>query len=103
MVSSRRQQNVDETVLQLKQEGLTVAGCVCHVGNPEHIKRLIEVSFIVHFSQISGPRLSQALNAVCSVISQPQSAIIEPPSFGLHGAVSVSVDRFRELMALTIK
>ena len=43
MVSSRRQQNVDEAVAQLKAEGLAVAGCVCHVGNPEHIKRLVEV------------------------------------------------------------
>jgi len=43
MVSSRRQMNVDEAVAQLKSEGLEVAGCVCHVGNPEHIKRLVEV------------------------------------------------------------
>ena len=45
MVSSRRQQNVDETVAQLRREGFAVAGCVCHVGNPEHIKALVEVSY----------------------------------------------------------
>ena len=43
VVSSRRQQNVDETVAALKAQGLDVVGCVCHVGNPEHIKRLVKV------------------------------------------------------------
>ena len=39
------------------------------------------------------------MNAVCIVISQPQSEIIEPPGFGSHGAVGVSVDRFCGPMA----
>ncbi len=43
VVSSRRQQNVDETVAALKAEGLDVVGCVCHVGNLDHIKRLVKV------------------------------------------------------------
>ena len=43
MLSSRRQQNVDKVVEQLRAEGLAVAGCVCHVGNPEHIARLVQV------------------------------------------------------------
>ena len=43
VVSSRRQQNVDETVAALKAEGLDVVGCVCHVGNLDHIKRLAKV------------------------------------------------------------
>ena len=43
VVSSRRQQNVDETVAALKAEGLDVVGCVCHVGNVEHIKSLVQV------------------------------------------------------------
>lgn len=43
VVSSRRQQNVDETVAALRAEGLDVVGCVCHVGNLDHIKRLVKV------------------------------------------------------------
>ena len=44
MVSSRKQENVDRAVEQLRSEpgNLTVEGVVCHVGNPEHRKRLVE-------------------------------------------------------------
>ena len=43
MVSSRKQQNVDKAVQQLREEdGNTVGGVVCHVGKAEHRKRLIE-------------------------------------------------------------
>lgn len=42
MLSSRKQTNVDKAVRQLKAENLDVAGVVCHVGNPEHRKQLIE-------------------------------------------------------------
>ena len=44
MVSSRNQENVDRAVEQLRSEpgNLTVEGVVCHVGKPEHRKRLIE-------------------------------------------------------------
>lgn len=38
VVSSRRQQNVEETVQQLRAEGLQVAGIACHVGDGAAIK-----------------------------------------------------------------
>lgn len=38
----RRQQNVDETVQELRGKGLEVKGMVCHVGNTEHRKALIQ-------------------------------------------------------------
>ncbi|XP_064598699.1 dehydrogenase/reductase SDR family member 4-like isoform X2 [Liolophura sinensis] len=41
MVSSRKQQNVDETVRQLKGEELEVEGIVCHVGKTEDRSKLI--------------------------------------------------------------
>ncbi len=47
VISSRRQHNVDETVAALKAEGLDVVGCVCHAGNPDHIKRLVKVRAIL--------------------------------------------------------
>jgi hypothetical protein len=37
VVSSRKQQKVDETVEQLRAEGYDVAGTACHVG---HIAQL---------------------------------------------------------------
>lgn len=42
MVSSRKQDNVDKTVSQLKSENLDVAGLVCHVGKAEDRTKLIE-------------------------------------------------------------
>ena len=42
MVSSRKQNNVDRAVAMLRDEGLDVAGMVCHVGNSEHRERLIQ-------------------------------------------------------------
>ena len=44
MVSSRKQENVDRTVKQLRSEpgNLTVEGVVCHVGKPDHRKRVVE-------------------------------------------------------------
>ena len=42
VVSSRKQQNVDEVVSQLKAEGLDVAGTACHVGDKAALKRLVK-------------------------------------------------------------
>lgn len=42
VVSSRKQQNVEETVQQLRAEGLQVAGIACHVGDGAAIKRLVQ-------------------------------------------------------------
>lgn len=40
-ISSRKQENVDQTITQLRSEGLEVSGCVCHVGSDEHRQRLV--------------------------------------------------------------
>ncbi|XP_053324396.1 dehydrogenase/reductase SDR family member 4-like [Spea bombifrons] len=44
MLSSRKQQNVDRAVQELKEEGLDVEGTVCHVGKGEDRERLIETA-----------------------------------------------------------
>lgn len=41
VVSSRRQQNVEEVVRQLRSEGLQVAGTACHVGDPAQLQALV--------------------------------------------------------------
>eukprot|EP00873_Tetraselmis_striata_P046608 jgi/Tetstr1/466872/TSEL_011329.t1 len=41
MLSSRKQQNVDAAVAELRKEGLDVRGCVCHVSNSEHRQALV--------------------------------------------------------------
>ena len=42
MVSSRRQQNVQQAVEKLKEENIDVAGVVCHVGKQEDRTQLIK-------------------------------------------------------------
>ena len=41
VVSSRKQENVDRTVVTLQGEGLSVTGTVCHVGKAEDRERLV--------------------------------------------------------------
>ncbi|GLI69172.1 hypothetical protein VaNZ11_013741 [Volvox africanus] len=41
-ICSRKQSNVDETVAKLRNRGLEVSGCACHVGSAEQRKRLVE-------------------------------------------------------------
>ncbi|XP_072869019.1 dehydrogenase/reductase SDR family member 4-like isoform X3 [Chlorocebus sabaeus] len=41
VVSSRKQQNVDQAVATLQGEGLSVTGTVCHVGKAEDRERLV--------------------------------------------------------------
>ena len=42
MISSRRQQNVQQAVEKLKEENCNVAGVVCHVGKQEDRTQLIQ-------------------------------------------------------------
>lgn len=42
VISSRKQDKVDEAVKALKKDNLSVSGMVCHVTNPAHRKQLIE-------------------------------------------------------------
>ncbi|XP_034354502.1 dehydrogenase/reductase SDR family member 2, mitochondrial-like isoform X1 [Arvicanthis niloticus] len=41
VISSRKQENVDEAVAMLKEEGLSVTGTVCHVGKAEDRQHLV--------------------------------------------------------------
>lgn len=41
LLSSRKQQNVDKAVQELKKEGLDVEGTVCHVGKNEDRVQLV--------------------------------------------------------------
>lgn len=42
MVSSRREQNVQQAVKKLKEENINVAGTVCHVGKQQDRTQLIQ-------------------------------------------------------------
>ncbi|XP_055218318.2 dehydrogenase/reductase SDR family member 4 isoform X3 [Gorilla gorilla gorilla] len=48
VVSSRKQQNVDQAVATLQREGLSVTGTVCHVGKAEDRERLVATAVKLH-------------------------------------------------------
>ncbi|EAW66124.1 hCG2045881 [Homo sapiens] len=48
VVSSRKQQNVDQAVATLQGEGLSVTGTVCHVGKAEDRERLVAMAVKLH-------------------------------------------------------
>ena len=56
MVSSRKQDNIDEAVASLRREvGNTVCGTVCHVGKEEDRKQLIEeVCYCIYLNSSHG-------------------------------------------------
>ncbi|NP_001180564.1 dehydrogenase/reductase SDR family member 4-like 2 isoform 2 [Homo sapiens] len=48
VVSSRKQQNVDQAVATLQGEGLSVTGTVCHVGKAEDRERLVAMTLDIN-------------------------------------------------------
>ncbi|XP_055218317.2 dehydrogenase/reductase SDR family member 4 isoform X2 [Gorilla gorilla gorilla] len=48
VVSSRKQQNVDQAVATLQREGLSVTGTVCHVGKAEDRERLVATTLDIN-------------------------------------------------------
>ncbi|XP_078522467.1 dehydrogenase/reductase SDR family member 4-like isoform X1 [Lissotriton helveticus] len=44
VVSSRKQENVDRAIQELKSENLSVSGTVCSVANKDHRKNLVELA-----------------------------------------------------------
>ncbi|XP_042542400.1 dehydrogenase/reductase SDR family member 2, mitochondrial-like [Dipodomys spectabilis] len=44
VISSRKQQNVDQAVAMLKEEGLSVTGTVCHVGKAKDREHLVAMA-----------------------------------------------------------
>lgn len=43
IISSRKENNVENAVKNLRSEGITVEGVVCHVGNADQRKKLFDI------------------------------------------------------------
>eukprot|EP00887_Chlorella_sp_A99_P006257 scaffold3.g6257.t1 len=52
VISSRRQQNVDEAAAALRAEGLDVAGTACHVGDTAQLQRLVDFTLATYGGRI---------------------------------------------------
>lgn len=44
VISSRKEDNVKKAIAQLRGDGISVEGMVCHVGNLEHRKKIFELA-----------------------------------------------------------
>lgn len=84
--SCRRQRNVDETVDALRSKGLEVKGMVCHVGNTEHRKALIQRAVQVQHSCLV-PYVSDQL-ALWSSLPSLYSSVCCPAALVLAGRES---------------
>ena len=94
MVSSRKQENVDRAVKQLRSEpgNLTVEGVVCHVGKPEHRKRLIqEVDGKNYYFSSLNRFYSQTVSRFGSLDILVSNAAVNPMNSGQPGTIHVSV------------
>ncbi|KAK2559702.1 Dehydrogenase/reductase SDR family member 4 [Acropora cervicornis] len=90
MISSRKQEKVNEAVLQMEKEekGCSVKGVVCHVAKAEHRKNLIEQT-LHHFGGIDILVSNAAANPVFGPILQVK--IIGTPEEGWDKIFDVNV------------
>jgi len=76
VVSSRRKDNVDETVKQLRAQGLDVAGTACHVGDPAQLKALIKFCLDT-YGRIDILVSNAAVNPAAGPITQMDPKVID--------------------------
>uniref|UniRef100_A0A383VJ11 Dehydrogenase/reductase SDR family member 4 n=1 Tax=Tetradesmus obliquus TaxID=3088 RepID=A0A383VJ11_TETOB len=75
MICSRRQQNVDETLAELRGKGLTVSGMVCHVGSAQQRQALVDRT-IQEFGQLDILVSNAAVNPTAGpLVDTPADAI----------------------------
>lgn len=75
MICSRRQDNVDETVADMRAKGLQVSGMVCHVGNAQHRQALVDRT-VQEFGQLDILVSNAAVNPTAGpLLDTPPDAI----------------------------
>jgi dehydrogenase/reductase SDR family protein 4 len=76
VVSSRRQNNVDEAVEKLKARGIEVLGVVCHVSNAQQRKNLIDKT-IQKYGKIDVVVSNAAVNPSVDAILATKEAVLD--------------------------
>ncbi|KAJ3693323.1 hypothetical protein LUZ60_008803 [Juncus effusus] len=75
VISSRKQNNVDEAVGMLKSKGIDAIGVVCHVSNPQHRKNLVDAT-IKKFGKIDIMVSNAAVNpSVANILEMKESVL----------------------------
>ncbi|KAM4101706.1 tropinone reductase-like 3 [Castanea sativa] len=76
VVSSRKQNNVDEAVEKLKAQGIEVLGVVCHVSNEQQRKNLIDKT-VQKYGKIDVVVSNAAANPSIDDILQTQESVLD--------------------------
>jgi dehydrogenase/reductase SDR family protein 4 len=76
VVSSRKQQNVDEAVEKLKAKGIDVFGVVCHVSNAQQRKNLI-LKTVEKYGKIDVVVSNAAANPTIDPILQTKESVLD--------------------------
>lgn len=87
VICSRKQNNVDDTLKKLEDKGIQCVGCVCHVGNREHIKKFVKLAMDT-YGQIDVLVSNAAVNPASGpLLSIPESAIDKTLEINIKAAI----------------
>lgn len=88
LLSSRKQENVDEAVEELQREGLAVHGCVCHVSDMSHRHKLLNEAVRIGGGKIDILVSNAAVNPVAvSLLEMPEWAIDKHLDVNIKAAI----------------
>ncbi|PSR98392.1 Tropinone reductase-like [Actinidia chinensis var. chinensis] len=76
VISSRKQNNVDEAVEKLKARGIEVLGVVCHVSNAQQRKNLIDKT-VKKYGKIDVIVSNAAVNPSVSAILESKESVLD--------------------------
>jgi len=87
VICSRKQNNVDDTLKALKEKGIECTGCVCHVGNRQHLQKFVQLA-IDTYGQIDVLVSNAAVNPASGpLLSIPESAIDKTLEINIKAAI----------------
>ncbi|KAJ8562597.1 hypothetical protein K7X08_031049 [Anisodus acutangulus] len=76
VISSRKQENVDEAVKKLRDGGIEVLGLVCHVSNAQQRKNLIERT-IQKYGKLDVVVSNAAVNPAVDAILETKASVLD--------------------------
>lgn len=87
VICSRKQNNVEDTLKLLKSKSIECVGCVCHVGNREHLKKFVQLA-IDSYGKIDALVSNAAVNPASGpLLDIPESAIDKTLEINIKAAI----------------
>lgn len=87
VICSRKQNNVDDSLKTLQDKGIECVGCVCHVGNRQHVEQFVKLALDT-YGQIDVLVSNAAVNPASGpLLSIPESAIDKTLEINIKAAI----------------